>query len=182
MKITSFDYYTYTHSVNVCTFAVSLARQVGISDHKALVELGTGALLHDVGKSKVSERILNKRTHLNRSEYEIIKRHPEWGVEILRETNILSEESYHPVIHHHERMDGSGYPHSLGPSEQHIYSRITAICDVFDALTTQRVYQRAINTFPALKLMYGTMSKELDPTLLREFTVLMGPNSRDNLY
>lgn len=181
MTITSFDYYTYTHSVNVCTFSVALARQIGITDSYSLAELGTGALLHDVGKSMVSERILNKRARLNRSEFEIIKRHPGWGVDILRKTNVIADDSYYPVIGHHERSDGSGYPNGIQSKDQHIYSRIVAICDVFDALTTQRVYQDAINTFPALQIMHN-MKGALDPTLLREFTVLMGPTTTENTY
>jgi putative nucleotidyltransferase with HDIG domain len=181
MKITSFDYYTYTHSVNVCTFSVAMARQIGITDTTALSELGTGALLHDVGKSKVPERILNKHTGLNRSEFEIIKKHPLWGMEILKETNLIPDESYHPVLGHHERVDGSGYPRGQILKDQHIFSRIVAVCDVFDALTTQRVYQKAINTFPALKLMHS-MSDTLDANLLRELTILMGPSSTHNNY
>lgn len=176
MKITSFNYYTYTHSVNVATFSLALARQLGIDDRDQLMVLGTGALLHDVGKSKVPERILTKRTSLNRSEFEIMKKHPGWGGDILRETDMIHEESYYPVLHHHERMDGSGYPHGLVEADMHPYSRIVAIADVFDALTTERVYQSAIETFSALKLMHG-MKNNFDPQLLREFTVLMGPNS-----
>jgi putative nucleotidyltransferase with HDIG domain len=181
MKITSFDYYTYTHCVNVCTFSVSLARQIGIADRESLVTLGTGALLHDVGKSKVPERILNKRTSLNRSEFEIMKKHPNWGGEILRETDLIGEESYYPVLQHHERVDGSGYPHGVEERDLHPFSKIVAVVDVFDALTTERVYQPAIGTYPALKMMHG-MDGCFDSGLLREFTVLMGPESPLNKY
>ncbi len=181
MRITSFDYYTYTHSVNVCTFSISLARQIGITDRDALVTLGTGALLHDVGKSKVPERILNKRTSLNRSEFEIMKKHPSWGSDILRETDIISEESYYPVLQHHERVDGSGYPLGVDERDMHPFSKIVAVVDVFDALTTERVYQPAIATYPALKMMHG-QDGCFDANLLREFTVLMGPESPLNKY
>lgn len=176
MKITSFNYYTYTHSVNVSTFTLALARQLGINDRKELTILGTGALLHDVGKSKVPERILTKRTALNRSEFEIMKKHPNWGSEILLETALIPDESYDPVMHHHERLDGSGYPNGLLDADIHPYSRIVAIADVFDALTTERVYQAAIGTYPALKLMHGTRNN-FDQHFLREFTLLMGPDS-----
>ena len=181
MKITSFDYYTYTHSVNVCTFAISLARQMGMGERDILVTLGTGALLHDVGKSRVPERILNKRTSLNRSEFEIMKKHPNWGGEILRETDLVPEESYYPVLQHHERFDGSGYPNGVEERDLHPFSKIVAVADVFDALTTERVYQPAIETYPALKMMHG-MEGCFEPTLLREFTVLMGPDSPLNKY
>ncbi len=79
MKITSFDYYTYTHSVNVCTFSVALAQQIGIKDERFMHELGVGALLHDIGKSRISDRILNKRSTLTPIEFEIMKKHPELG-------------------------------------------------------------------------------------------------------
>ncbi len=176
MKITSFNYYTYTHSVNVCTFSLALARQLQISDPATLKVLGTGALLHDVGKSKVPERILTKRTALNRSEFEIMKKHPGWGGEILKDTDLIERESYYPVLQHHERLDGSGYPLGTGEKDQHPYSKIVAIADVFDALTTERVYQAAIDTYPALKIMHN-MKGAFDRKLLREFTIMMGPQT-----
>ncbi len=174
LKITSFDYYTYTHSVNVCTFAVALARQLGFNDEQFLNELGVGALLHDIGKSRVSERILNKRTTLNSIEYEIIKKHPKWGIEILNETDELSSASYYPVLQHHERGDRSGYPNKLSLDEMHDYSKLVAIADSFDAMTTQRVYQKAMETFPALKIMFS-MKGAYDERFLRAFAQLMGP-------
>lgn len=181
MQITSFDYYTYTHSVNVCTFSLALARQIQIHDRDSLMRLGTGALLHDVGKSKVPERILNKRSTLNRSEFEIMKKHPHWGSEILRETELITEESYYPVLQHHERIDGSGYPSGAMEDDLHPFSKIVSVADVFDALTTERVYQPAIDTYPALKVMHG-MNNSFDPFILREFTVLMGPDNALNRY
>jgi putative nucleotidyltransferase with HDIG domain len=181
MRITSFDYYTFTHSVNVSTFSIALARQLGIKDRQALTQLGTGSLLHDVGKSKVPERILNKRTSLNRSEFEIMKKHPGWGTEILHDTDLIPSESYYPVHQHHERLDGSGYPNGIGERDQHPFSKVVAIADVFDALTTQRVYQDAMDSFGALKMMHG-MKNNFDPHFLREFTILMGPENKQNYY
>jgi len=176
MKITSFNYYTYTHSVNVATFSLALARQLEINDLDTLKMLGTGALLHDVGKSKVPERILTKRTALNRSEFEIMKKHPGWGGEILKDTDLIEKDSYYPVLQHHERLDGSGYPMGCAGGDQHPFSKIVAIADVFDALTTERVYQAAIDTYPALKIMHN-MKGAFDMKLLREFTIMMGPQS-----
>lgn len=176
MKITSFDYYTYTHSVNVCTFAIALANQLGITNQEELKELGQGALLHDVGKSKISERILRKKAPLNRAEVEIIKKHPSWGQEILRETDIIPDVSYYPVIQHHERIDGSGYPNGVSGSEIHDFGKIVAVCDVFDALTSNRVYQPAMGSYPAFKEMYSK-SNCFDEKILKEFTVLMGPDN-----
>lgn len=179
MKITSFDYYTYTHSVNVCTYSIALAQQMGITDEQSLHELGTGALLHDVGKSKVSDRILNKRGRLNPIEFEIIKKHPQWGVDILELNSEVSQESLYPVLQHHERGDCQGYPHGLSLDDMHLYSKIVSICDAFDAITTQRVYQKAVESYPALKLMF--MKKGwYDSQLLRAFVELMGPAVLDD--
>jgi len=175
LKITSFDYYTYTHSVNVCAFSVALAQQMGFKDESFLYELGVGGLLHDIGKSKISERILNKHSALNPIEFEIMRKHPKWGVEILTDTDQISATSYYPILQHHERGDRSGYPSGLNLSEMHIYSKIVAIADCFDAMTSERVYQRAIDTFPAFKIMFS-LQDHFDETALRDFVELMGPS------
>jgi putative nucleotidyltransferase with HDIG domain len=180
LKITSFDYYTYTHSVNVCTFAIALAQQLGFSDEEFLHELGTGALLHDVGKARISERILNKRSALTPIEFEIMKKHPKWGVEILEETNEINQASYYPILQHHERGDRRGYPNGLSLDEMHVYSKIVAITDSFDAMTTERVYQRAMETYPALKIMFS-LKGAYDEQLLRTFVDLMGPTGLADL-
>jgi putative nucleotidyltransferase with HDIG domain len=174
LKITSFDYYTYTHSVNVCTFAIALAQQMGIKDEESLNELGIGALLHDVGKSRISERILNKRTALNPIEFEIMKKHPQWGVEILTESNLIPDTSYYPVLQHHERGDNRGYPDGIGLEEMHEFSKIVAIVDSFDAMTTERVYQKALDTYPAMKILFS-LKGAYDEELLKAFVNLMGP-------
>ncbi len=174
LKITSYDYYTYTHSVNVCTFSIALAQQLGFDDEEFLNELGTGALLHDVGKSKISDRILNKRSALNQIEFEIMKKHPQWGVEMLESTEELSENVMYPVLQHHERGDHRGYPGGLALEDLHIYSKIVAICDSFDAMTTERVYQKAMDSFPAMKVLFAR-SEGYDERMLRTFVELMGP-------
>lgn len=174
LKITSYDYYTYTHSVNVCTFSIALAQQMGFDDEQFMHELGVGALLHDVGKSKISDRILNKGSALNSIEFEIMKKHPRWGVEILSDTDMLAATSYYPVLQHHERGDRRGYPSGMSLDEMHIYSKIVAIADSFDAMTTRRVYQPAMDTYPALKIIMS-LRGAYDDELLRNFCELMGP-------
>ncbi len=174
VTITSFDYYTYTHSVNVCTFSIALAQQMGFNDEQFLKELGIGSLLHDVGKSRISDRILNKRGSLTPIEFEIMKKHPKWGVEILEESDDVEAASSYAVLQHHERGDRRGYPQGLSLDEMHIYSKIVAITDSFDAMTTDRVYQRAIDSFPAMKIMF-TLKGAYDDQILRTFAELMGP-------
>jgi putative nucleotidyltransferase with HDIG domain len=175
LTISSFDYYTYTHSVNVCTFAVALAQQLGHKNEEYLNELGTGALLHDVGKSKISERIINKQTALSTVEFELMKKHPKMGVEILSQTDMINAGCYYPILQHHERGSRKGYPNKLDLNEMHEYSRIVAIVDTFDAMTTARVYQKALDTFPTLKVMFS-LREGYDEKMLEAFATLMGPD------
>ncbi len=180
LKITSYDYYTYTHSVNVATFSIALAQQVGIRNEQFLHDLGVGALLHDVGKARVPPQILNKRSSLSPHEFEVMKQHPQWGVEILSETDELGATSYYPVLQHHERGDRGGYPNNLRLIEMHDAARIVAVCDTFDAMTTDRVYQKAMDTYGVLKIMMS-LSGAYDEKLLRAFVELMGPSGLGHL-
>ncbi|MFH2035769.1 MAG: HD domain-containing phosphohydrolase [Candidatus Zixiibacteriota bacterium] len=174
LKVMSYDYYIYTHSVNVCTFSLALAKYIGIKNARELNLIGTGALLHDVGKTSVPDKILNKRGPLNEEEMNIIRKHPQWGADILGSTAIIMIDSNHPVLQHHERIDGSGYPNGSLNNDIHLYSRIVMIADVFDAMTTRRVYKSAKDTFWALKEMYK-YKETFDKKLLEHFTKLMGP-------
>jgi putative nucleotidyltransferase with HDIG domain len=175
LKVMSFDYYTYTHSVNVCTFAVAFARHLGHNDEEFLNFLGVGALLHDVGKTRISDRILNKRGPLSPSEMSLIRKHPEWGQEMLERTKMLNSDSIYPIIQHHERIDSSGYPHGYNGKDIHITGKIVGLADTFDAMTTERVYQKAVDTYPALKSLF-TSEGLFDRKLLEEFAALMGPS------
>ena len=180
LQVMSFDYHTYTHSVNVCAFAVALGRQAGISNPLTLHILGTGALLHDVGKTRISESILNKLDPLTPEEVEEIQKHPQWGYEIIKQTNLIPRESYHPILEHHERSNGTGYPRGMDGEDIHLYSRMLAIADVFDAMTTRRVYRPAVEAFPALQTMFA-QKEAFDHELLEQFTLLMGPTQLSNL-
>jgi HD-GYP domain-containing protein (c-di-GMP phosphodiesterase class II) len=108
-----------------------------------------------------------------------MKKHPKWGIEILTDTDAIAASSYYPVLQHHERGDRGGYPSGLNLDEMHIYSRIVAIADSFDAMTTKRVYQKAMGTFPALKIMMS-LAGLYDDRLLRSFVELMGPDGPVN--
>jgi HD-GYP domain-containing protein (c-di-GMP phosphodiesterase class II) len=103
-----------------------------------------------------------------------MKKHPKWGVDILTETDQIEASSYYPILQHHERGDRRGYPSGIGLDEMHLYSKIVAIADSFDAMTTQRVYQDAMESYPALKIMFS-MKEAYDAKLLRAFAELMGP-------
>jgi putative nucleotidyltransferase with HDIG domain len=174
LTVTSYDYHTYTHSVNVFVFCVALAQRLGVKKKSDLFVLGTGALLHDVGKSLIDRAIITKRGLLNDKEWAIIKKHPIYGVEVLRETGGIPEDCYSVVLQHHERCDGTGYPEGRPRDKIHLYAKLSAVADVFDAMTTRRVYKDAAGTFAALQTMKSEMSSALDQNIFREFVKLLG--------
>jgi HD-GYP domain-containing protein (c-di-GMP phosphodiesterase class II) len=174
LQVMSFNYHTYTHSVNVCTYSLALGRFVGITSPEELKQLGTGAILHDVGMTRIPESILSKREALTSDEWEMIKRHPLWGYEIIKETDLISDASCAAIIQHHEREDGSGYPNKIDSEYIHRYSKIVAIADAFDAMTTKRIYRPAKDTFPVLKTIFD-QGNAFDRQLLNQFTKLLGP-------
>ncbi|RJP19816.1 MAG: HD domain-containing protein [Candidatus Abyssobacteria bacterium SURF_5] len=175
MAATSFDYYTYTHSVNVAIFGMALSHRLGEFSIQEINTIGSGLILHDIGKSGIDRSILNKKGPLNKNEWVIMKQHPEHGVRLLREVGELKEGVLAIVADHHEKVDGSGYPRGLRGDAIHRYARIAALADIFDALTTARPYKIAEKTFPALQIMRSEMEGGLDQDLFREFVLLLGP-------
>jgi HD-GYP domain-containing protein (c-di-GMP phosphodiesterase class II) len=134
------DDYTFEHSVNVCI--LSLTTGIGLGyDERRLKELGIGALLHDIGKLRVPEEILKKPSRLTPEEFEEIKKHTVYGYKILRDNKDISIRSALIALSHHERIDGSGYPLKLFDKDIHQFGKIVAVADVYDALTSDRVYR-----------------------------------------
>lgn len=172
LSIMSFDYQTYTHSVNVSVFGVALARRIGLS-RAELIELGTGLLLHDVGKSAIDPAILFKEGPLTPEEWAIVKTHPDQGVQMLRESARVSDVALAVVRQHHEKCSGKGYPQGLTEPDIHLYAKIGALADVFDALTTKRCYKQAVQSFPAIRIMQNEMADSFNEQLLRELILLM---------
>jgi HD-GYP domain-containing protein (c-di-GMP phosphodiesterase class II) len=179
LRVMSFDYTLYTHSVNVCTFSLALANAIGIEKNSELIQLGTGSLLHDVGKVKVPDTILHKPGPLDPGEFETIRQHPLWGVELVSGAGLLTPETFIPIKQHHERQDGAGYPARLKASDIHLYGRIVAIADAFDAMTTNRVYAEARSAYDTLKVMFED-KHGFDEELLRTFTKLLGPHGNSS--
>jgi len=173
LRITSHDFYTYTHSVNVGVTAVMLAKDLfRHSDSHDLGELGAGFFLHDLGKVNIDTRIINKPARLNEEEMNRIRTHPFQGYKILKDAGALSEECKYIVLQHHELYDGSGYPKHLKGDEIHIYGRICCLADVFEALTAERSYKQSLPRFDALKLMRDEMSNHFSRKLLNAFILL----------
>jgi HD-GYP domain-containing protein (c-di-GMP phosphodiesterase class II) len=138
------DYYTFTHVCNVSVYSISIAGQSGITDQNELAQIGAGALLHDIGKRHVPATVLNKPGRLSDDEWELIREHPVSGFRELAERSDVSWGQLMMVYQHHEKLDGSGYPAGICDEEIHPWARICAVADVFDALTCQRAYRKAV--------------------------------------
>jgi HD-GYP domain-containing protein (c-di-GMP phosphodiesterase class II) len=180
-RITSHDYYTYTHSVSVGVLAVSLSKEMfKRSSSHDMHELGAGFFLHDLGKIFVDEAILNKPGKLTDVEMKQIRRHPALGYRILNKTNQLSNECATVVLQHHERDDGKGYPKGLRGSEIHEYGRICSLADVYDALTSERPYRKKLKPFDALKLMKEEMIHHFQRELFEQFVLMLSKPLEDS--
>ncbi len=173
LLITSHDFYTYAHSVNVGIYSIMLAKELfRHSNNHDLEELGAGFFLHDLGKVNIDPAIINKPGRLTDDEMNQMRTHPNQGYKILKETDELSEECEYIVLQHHERYDGTGYPKRLRGEEIHIYGRICCLADVFDALTAERSYKQSMTKFDALKLMRDEMQNYFSKDLLEPFILL----------
>ena len=173
MQVTSYDYYTYTHSVNVFVFSSSLAQRLGHSEEEIHI-FGQGALLHDVGKSRISPDIVNARGKLNDEQWKEMRMHTVYGHEILIGQGVTNEVILDVTRHHHEKLNGKGYPDGIKGDEISKWARMCTIADIFDALTTRRSYKEAMNSFPGLQFMKEHMSDEIDQQFFRAFVGLMG--------
>lgn len=167
-EIRGYDDYTFHHSVNTTIISLILAMASGYSQQK-LLELGMGVLMHDIGKIKIPEEILNKKTPLTKDEFEEIKNHTNYGFDILRKNNDLSLLSAHVAYQHQEKWDGSGYPRGLQGNGIHEYGRLAAVADVYEALTSKRVYRNAIEPNEAYEFIVSQGNTHFDPQILEVF-------------
>lgn len=168
IEIQGYDDYTYHHSVNTTIIALVLGIASGYSEQK-LIELGMGVLMHDIGKIKIPECVLNKKTPLTVEEFEEIKLHTTYGFEILRKNNDFSLLSAHIAFQHQEKWDGSGYPRGLKGNEIHEYGRLAAVADVYEALTSKRVYRNAIGPNEAYEYIIAQTNTHFEPKILDVF-------------
>ncbi len=174
LKVAVHEYHTYTHSVNVAAVGTLFGQELGLGV-KDLKGLCAGILLHDVGKTRISTDILNKKGKLTKEEFDIIKKHPEYGIEVLEETGVQFKEERIVTIQHHENDDGSGYPYGLKKDEIHLCGKIARVIDVYDALTAKRSYADAIRPFAALREMKEVMLHCFDTELFKKFIRFLGP-------
>lgn len=173
LKITSYDYNTYIHSVNVGVLAISLAKALFKKEDKHdMHALGGGFFLHDLGKVHIDESIINKPGKLTEEEMNIMRKHPGMGFKLLTETRQINEESKLIVLQHHERYNGTGYPKQMRGDDIHIYGRICSVADVFDALVSKRPYKKPLNPFEALKVMKDEMLGHFHKEIFEKFVLL----------
>ncbi|MCT4632495.1 MAG: HD-GYP domain-containing protein [Firmicutes bacterium] len=164
----SIDDYVFEHSVNVTIISILLGIHLGFNKIQ-LIELGVGAILHDIGKMLVPQEILNKPSQLNNEEFDVIKQHTVLGYELVRKIKNISLKSCRVVLQHHEKVGGSGYPEGKTIDDIHIYSRIVAIADVFDALTSDRVYSEKIDPHRATAIIIEGIENHFEHNLVKLF-------------
>ena len=172
-KLRGFDEYTYTHSINVSLLSVLLGKHLGM-DKATLLELGLAGMYHDVGKARIPESILNKPGKLTAAEFQVMKSHPLEGYKIMVGQRDLNPDILRAVVEHHERNDGSGYPRGLTGDEVGLFSRIVSVVDVYDALTSRRVYKDAMAPAKALGMMYLWREKDFPHQAIEGFIRCIG--------
>jgi HD-GYP domain-containing protein (c-di-GMP phosphodiesterase class II) len=173
LKVTTYDYYTYTHCIDVATYALGFGSylQLELDD---LNTLGKAAMLHDLGKKNIPYEIITKNDKLTTDEYELIKGHPLYSVELLQQTGETNQKLLTLIAQHHEKCDGTGYPYGLKEEQIDTLAKIIAVCDVFNALTTQRTYKNRMSSYDAFKIMCNEMSHHLCKKTLKHFIGFMG--------
>ena len=172
-RLKDHDNYTFQHSVSVCALLVSFGRGLKL-DRPIIKELGIGGLLHDVGKAKVPDAILNKPAKLTDAEFVKMKSHVVQSIIILQNTPGISQIALDVAGQHHERFDGSGYPNGLKGAQISLYGRMGAIVDVYDAITSDRVYHKGMPPTAALGRLLEWSSYHFDPALVKAYVKSLG--------
>lgn len=167
-SIRTVDDYTFEHSVNVCI--LSLITGIGLGfDQERLRDLGVGAMLHDIGKLRIPQEILKKPSQLTVEEFEEIKKHTLYGYEILKNSGKVSVVSAFIAFGHHERFDGTGYPLQLKSDNIHLCARIVAVADVYDALTSDRVYRKKLRPHEVYEYITSLGAHHFDLNVVSSF-------------
>ena len=166
------DDYTYMHSVAVCGLMVALSRHMGLPDNEVR-EAGLAGLLHDVGKMQMPIEVLNKPGALTETEFAVMRSHPERGYELLKEGAKVPASVLDVCLHHHEKIDGTGYPHKLAGDQISLFARMGAVCDVYDAITSPRPYKDAWDPAGSLQHM-SQWNGQFDPVIFQAFVKSVG--------
>jgi HD-GYP domain-containing protein (c-di-GMP phosphodiesterase class II) len=174
MRLMSSRYDLVASSVNVTAYGLALARAAGIRDIRAILDLGLGLFLHDVGLRLLPDKILTKKGVLTAQDRFAIRRHTLFGVDLFMARNLLPERALVVIRDHHERCDGSGYPNGMTAEKLSTEARIAGIVTAFDFLTTGRPSRRALPSFEAIRSMARENPRAFDPELLRRFIQIVG--------
>ncbi|MDT8989423.1 HD-GYP domain-containing protein [Curvibacter sp. APW13] len=172
-RLKTADDYTYMHSVAVCALMVALAKQLGL-DAEQTRQAGIAGLLHDLGKALMPMEVLNKPGKLTDEEFAIIKRHPEEGHRMLQGGSNVDPVALDVCLHHHEKVDGSGYPEGLAGEQISLFARMGAVCDVYDAITSNRPYKAGWDPAESLRKMAEWSKGHFDPTIFQAFVKSLG--------
>ena len=172
-RLKTADDYTYMHSVAVCALMIALARQLDL-DEELTQRLGIAGLLHDLGKALMPMDVLNKPGKLTDEEFAIIKTHPEEGYKLLLASTGADDIALDVVLHHHEKTDGSGYPKRLKNEEISLHAKMGAVCDVYDAITSNRPYKAGWDPAESLRRMAEWSNGHFDPTVFQAFVKSLG--------
>ncbi|WP_092760052.1 HD-GYP domain-containing protein [Rhodoferax sp. OV413] len=172
-RLKTADNYTYMHSVAVSALMVSLALQLQLDADQTKIA-GMGGLLHDLGKALTPTEVLNKPAKLTDAEFDIIKAHPVQGYDMLVDDPTLDAMVLDIVLHHHEKTDGTGYPAGLKGEDISLFARMGAICDVYDAITSDRPYKKGWDPSEAMRKMAGWTSGHLDAQVFQAFVKSVG--------
>ena len=172
-RLKTADDYTYMHSTAVCALMIALGRQLKL-DEELNRKLGVAGLLHDLGKAMMPLEILNKPGKLTDEEFRIMKSHPEEGIKLLRESHGVDEIAFDVVLRHHEKAEGSGYPEGLKSDEISLYAKMGAVCDVYDAITSNRPYKAGWDPAESLRKMAEWSAGHFDPAVFQAFVKSLG--------
>jgi hypothetical protein len=167
------DDYTLNHSINVCILSLSLGASLGLDDD-SLKSLGLSALLYDLGKVRIPEDILGKQGPLTTDEWHVVKSHTAEGADLLKRIQLVDQMPMIVAFEHHQRHDMQGYPDVHREQEQHLFSKIVALCDAYDAMTTRRPFRREIRPDKALAVLMQGRGKAYDPSLTKSLVVMLG--------
>lgn len=166
--IQTYDNYTFVHSLDTCIMASFLGLSHGFNE-KELKDLAIGAILHDIGKTKISNKIINKSGPLTDEEFKEIKKHPIYGEEILSKNVRIPDNAIKAVLQHHERIDGRGYPYNLIDKEISKFGKVVCVCDVYDAVSNDRVYRKKFRPNEAYELILAGSGTAFDSNVVQSF-------------
>ncbi|MDT7515223.1 HD-GYP domain-containing protein [Rhodoferax mekongensis] len=172
-RLKTADDYTYMHSVAVCAMMVALAKQLGLSEEETR-SAGIAGLMHDLGKAAMPMDVLNKPGKLTDAEFAIIKKHPEEGYRLLQTGNAVDPMVLDVCLHHHEKVDGSGYPKGLKGEQISLFAKMGAVCDVYDAITSNRPYKSGWDPAESLRKMAEWASGHFDSKVFQAFVKSLG--------